>query len=94
MYAPRQIRLHKVHSKRGNTIPLVDLGPISGKPLVMLQTAILANIGEEFVDRLHEHNIRLLCPMRNGALNPEDPLIPFEDHLDHALDGITTAFEL
>lgn len=94
MYAPRQIRLHKVHSKRGNTIPLVDLVPISGKPLVMLQTAILANIGEEFVDGLHEHNIRLLCPMRNGALKPEDPLIPFEDHLDHALDGITTAFEL
>ena len=94
MYAPRQIRHYKVQSKRGNTIPVIDLGPISGKPMILLQTAIPANIGEEFIDGLHEHDIRLLCPVRNGALNPEDPLISFEDHLDHAVDGITTAFDL
>jgi len=93
MYAPRQIRVHNVQSKSGETIAIIDLGPVNGRPLISLQTAIPPNFGDDFVDALTQSNIRLISPMRNGALNPEDPLLSFEDHLDHAIDGILTAYD-
>lgn len=69
----------------------VDLGPVQGEPLVMLHPQILPDISEADLRFLHDRKLRVIMPLRNGALSPDDRPLNVARHLDHACEGVELA---
>jgi len=42
----------------------------------------------------NKRRIRLICPLRHGALGPEDPKVTSAEHMEHAISGIDLAVSL
>ncbi|MEM7241533.1 MAG: hypothetical protein AAF429_05060 [Pseudomonadota bacterium] len=92
-YAPRKTRLHRIVGKSGKTHRIIDIGPAQGRPIVSIHTTLIGTVDDSFSDVLEDHNIRIIWPVRHGALNEDDPLLPFEEHVEAALDGIYAAIQ-
>lgn len=92
-YAPRQTRLQKINGLQGHSFEIVDMGPLDGAPLVSMIPSTVGVVTDEFVDALYANNLRVLWPVRNGVLNPNDPLLGYAEHIDHAMAGIDAARE-
>lgn len=69
----------------------LDIGPVDGRPVVFLHSQILPDLRPDDLAALHRHNIRLIVPLRNGAMASAFDRLDIEAHLDHACEGIDLA---
>ncbi len=66
----------------------VDLGPKDGRPVAFVHPQILPDFREMEIDLLHAHGLRLIVPLRNGAVSHNHEVLPVAAHLDHACEAI------
>lgn len=77
------------HPRGGPSIPKISVGPSQGEPIVVLHAMALPHIGTLEEELLRELNLRLIFPLRNGALANNAPYMSEQEHLEHALTGIS-----
>lgn len=70
---------------------ILDMGPKTGRPVIVLHAMILPDIRKQDIALLHELDLRLLWPLRNGLCAPEDPTFHEEEQIRHACQGIDIA---
>lgn len=84
-------RLHMLTGPSGLTHRFIDIGPASGDPLILLHSQVLPDLREEDIGFLQDQNLRVILPLRNGALDRDaNPLSPAE-HVDHACEATDLA---
>lgn len=84
-------RTFQIPGAAGRLHRFVDVGPLDGLPLVMLHPQVLPDIREAEIADLHEVGVRVIAPLRNGALSAAAGPLGVEAHLDHACEGIELA---
>lgn len=75
-------------SGSGTDQRFIDVGPVSGTPVIFLHSLILPDLRAEDMSTLDRHGVRLIIPLRNGAMASAFDKLTTEEHLDHACEGI------
>ncbi|MEQ8601114.1 MAG: alpha/beta hydrolase [Devosia sp.] len=84
-------RVARLRSRNGEWHRFIDIGPVSGHPIILLHSQILPDIRPEDVALLETAGIRLVIPLRHGAMAGPADRLDVTAHLDHACDGIDLA---
>lgn len=84
-------RCHTLQGPNGIRHRFVDLGPHDGRPVIFVHPQILPDFRPEDVAALHEAGLRLIVPLRHGAMSKAGPTLNVIDHLDHACEGMDLA---
>ncbi|MGB3832640.1 MAG: alpha/beta hydrolase [Mesorhizobium sp.] len=84
-------RTMQIAAPNGDMHRFVDLGPVRGEPLVMLHSQVLPDLSDADIRFLHDHGLRVIIPLRNGAMAPDDRPLRIARHLDHACEGVELA---
>lgn len=84
-------RAARLRSRDGEWHRFIDIGPVSGHPVILLHSQILPDIRLEDVALLEAAGIRLVVPLRHGAMAGPVDRLDIATHLDHACDGIDLA---
>lgn len=66
----------------------VDIGPVSGRPVALVHPMILPDIRQDDIALMHEQGLRLIVPLRNGAMSKTPDRLSIAAHLNHACEGI------
>lgn len=69
----------------------IDLGPGDGRPVVFVHPQILPDFRPEDIEVLRARELRLIVPLRHGAMAQGGSALNVSDHLDHACKGIDLA---
>ncbi|MEM1235850.1 MAG: hypothetical protein AAGI10_02690 [Pseudomonadota bacterium] len=69
-HLPEGARWGALHAPNGGSVNYVDIGPVDGKPVLILHSMVFPNIDAEDVALFHELGWRTLWPLRPGALAP------------------------
>ena len=69
----------------------IDVGPMGGTPVVFLHSQILPDLRADDIGALCRHGLRLIIPLRNGAMASSFDRLGIDAHLDHACEGIDLA---
>ncbi|MDB4223345.1 hypothetical protein N9850_06200 [Granulosicoccus sp.] len=93
-YMGSYVRASVIQQPGGNRIRVLELGDPAGYPVVCLHHLGLLSFSHEEIYEITEQNIRLICPLRHGALGPMDDRISPQQHMEHALAGIDLAVSL
>lgn len=82
---------HLLQGASGAFHPIIELGPPEGRPVILVHPQMLPDLRDEDMEALQVRAIRLVVPLRHGALAwPTGPL-DVTTHLDHACEGIELA---
>lgn len=84
-------RTLRLRGQAGHSYRFVDVGPIGGRPVVMLHPMVLPDFRDADLEALDTHATRLILPLRNGAMSKETAALDISAHLDHACEGIDLA---
>lgn len=93
-YLPREIRIHLLTDKNGCQHRVLDIGNRNDTPIIVLHPKILPDLLRQDITTLKEDKIRLLFPLRHGALEPEAKYLSSSEQLQHCTNGIETVREL
>ena len=93
-YAARQMRLQQLVGPSGRNFNVIDAGPIDGRPLIAIHPSFVSTGGDLLVEMLNEHNLRMIWPIRNGTLSADAPLLPLDQQLEHAFEGLDVARQI
>lgn len=93
-FLPKSVRSHTRLGTNGRYTRFLDMGPETGRPFILLHSHILPFMTAADVAWLSEKNMRLIWPLRNGTLGPDDGYIGFQQHVDHAIGAIELARDL
>lgn len=69
----------------------IDVGPVGGTPVVFLHSQILPDLRADDIAALCKHDLRLIIPLRNGAMASSFNRLGIDAHLDRACEGIDLA---
>lgn len=84
-------RAARLRSRDGEWHRFIDIGPVSGHPVILLHSQILPDFRPEDVAMLQAVGIRLVVPLRHGAMAGPVDRLDVDAHLAHACDGIDLA---
>lgn len=84
-------RCHKLQGPGGIRHRFIDLGPADGRPVIFVHPQILPDFRLEDMAALSEAGLRLIVPLRHGAMSKAGPDLNVADHLDHACEGMDLA---
>lgn len=88
-FLPKEdVRCHVIQDSRGNPHRVLDTGPIKGQKILAVHPSVLPNISKSDIDVFRAYNLRVLWPLREGALTAEDPDFHSDVHRILALEGI------
>jgi len=93
-YMGQYVRASIVQESANRRFRVIELGDPAGIPVVCVHHLGIINFSEEEIEAIRRNRIRLICPLRHGALGPADPKITSEQHFEHALSGIDLAISL
>ena len=93
-FMPTGVRLHVLVDSSGYQHRYFDMGPIGGRALFVLHGPVLIHFREVDIEVLHALQIRLIWPMRPGALAPTDEFLSTSEHVDNSVQAILYASEL
>src|SRR5690606_8312963 len=85
------VRTFMLRAPGGERHRFVDIGPVSGTPAIMVHSQILSDFRAADVALLNAAGIRLIIPLRHGALSRSARSIGIEEHMTHACEGIDLA---
>jgi pimeloyl-ACP methyl ester carboxylesterase/DNA-binding CsgD family transcriptional regulator len=81
-------RTLEIVADSGQRHRFVDIGPHDGRVIAMAHPQVLPDIRAMDVRRLHEQGLRLVVPLRAGAMTDVDAALDPPQHLNHAIEGI------
>lgn len=93
-YMGSYVRASVVQESANKRFRILEFGDPSGTPIVCIHHLGIINFSEEELFHLKRNRLRLICPLRHGALGPADEKISSIEHLEHALAGIDLAVSL
>lgn len=67
-FLPVGVRLSILGQREGAAARVIEYGPLSGRPVIILHPMIFPDITKENVDFALENNLRILFPLRPGLL--------------------------
>ena len=73
---------------------ILELGDLTGTPIIFIHHLGLFHFHEKDIKLIRDKGIRLICPLRSGALGPQDEYLTDDQNLEHALKGIDVALTL
>lgn len=92
-YLPSAVRLITLTSESGESHKFLDMGPKSGKIIIVLHPMILPDIREQEIHTLSKQGIRLIWPLRHGFLHPKAKPLNVELQLKDTITSIELARE-
>lgn len=92
-YLPPQVRRLSLTAATGDPVPVLDYGPVTGTPMIVLHPMIFPPIGEAEIEQANLLGLRLIWPLRRGLLDRSAPLLPSKTHLDASITGVITVLE-
>lgn len=93
-YMGKYVRASVVQESKNRRFRIIELGDPAGMPVVCVHHLGIINYSEKEIDEIYRNRIRLICPLRHGALGPSDPKITLEQQSEHAIAGIDLAISL
>ena len=93
-YMGPYVRASVVQESPEKRFRVIELGDPAGLPVVCIHHLGVINFSEEEVEAFRKHRLRLICPLRHGALGPSDKKLSTVDYIEHALAGIELAGSL
>jgi pimeloyl-ACP methyl ester carboxylesterase len=81
-------RTYQLPGDNGYVHRVVDIGPLQGRPVILLHSQVLPDIRKEDLKILEDRHLRLIVPLRNGALSPKARPLSVARHMDHACEAI------
>ncbi len=93
-YMGSYVRASVVQESANKRYRIIEIGDPTGTPVVCVHHLGIVNFSEEEINYIYHNGLRLICPLRHGALGPADPKITSEQHLEHAVAGIELAVSL
>jgi len=90
-YFPRGTRTHTVINAKSKYLRFIEIGPVDGQTVVVLHGQFLPYFTDSIIRTLHQHNLRLIWPLRNGMLAPQDEMLSFDFHVDQAIQSVELA---
>ncbi len=94
MYMGSYVRASVVQESASKRFRVLEIGDPAGMPVVCVHHLGIINFSEEEISEIYKKRLRLICPLRHGALGPGDPKVPSSDHMEHAISGIDLAVSL
>lgn len=73
---------------------VLDMGNLSGRPLIILQSMVLPDFQQSDLEYLQDVGLRLLWPLHHGALSPSDPLLTKDQQFQYCSDGVELLREM
>jgi len=73
---------------------VIEIGDPTGHPVVCVHHLAIIHFSDEEVAAIKQQGIRLICPLRLGAISNLDPFVSTRQHLEHAVKGIELAGSL
>ena len=86
-YLPKDVRRMTLRSPSGQSVPVLDYGPMDGDPIVALHPMIFPPLGQEEIDQAFERNVRLIWPLRPGLLDRSSPTLNSSSYIDASVEG-------
>jgi len=93
-YMGSYVRASVVQESANKRYRVIEIGDPAGMPVVCVHHLGIINFSEEEISEIYRKRIRLICPLRHGALGPEDPKVTSAEHMEHAISGIDLAVSL
>ena len=93
-YFPAGTRYHVNRGNSGHSYRCLDCGDPMGEVLIYLHQLGAVHCSLSVIEQARARGIRLLMPLRNGAVAPRDPELSVSEHVNHALDGIHYAMKI
>lgn len=93
-YMGPYVRASVVQESPERRFRVIELGDPAGTPVVCVHHLGVINFSEQEIDDFRRNGLRLICPLRYGALGPSDKKLSSVDYLEHALAGIDLAVSL
>lgn len=87
-------RASVIQESKNKRFRMVEFGDPSGRPVVCVHHLGIFSFSPTEIDCLKKNRIRLMCPLRHGAISPKDDDISLDEHVEHALEGIDLAVSL
>ncbi|WGI22810.1 hypothetical protein [Amylibacter sp. IMCC11727] len=88
-FLPSGIRCGTVNHANGHTVRYLDIGPLTGKPVMVLHSMVFPNISAKDVALFHTLGWRTLWPIRTGCLCVQkERSVSWQDHCDTAVNDI------
>ena len=88
------VRASVIQEAPGQRFRIIEIGDPGGRPIVGIHHLGILNFSKDDIERIRRQGIRLICPLRQGALGPIDNRVSLEEHWAHALAGIDIAASL
>jgi len=93
-YMGSYVRASVVQESANKRFRVIEIGDPAGVPVVCVHHLGIINFSEEEISEIYRKGIRLICPLRHGALGPGDPKVASAEHMEHAIAGIDLAVSL
>lgn len=87
-FYPAGVQPLVILDRDGSTHRILAMGPVNGRPLIVLHPLILPSISTEDLQDLNRLGLRLYWPLRLGQLAPHDPPSSEEQTIHHAIRSI------
>jgi len=93
-YFPPQTRYHVSKSKGGQSYRCIDCGDPNGEVLIYLHQLGAPHCSAGVIEQANRSGVRLIIPLRNGAVAPLDKELSTADHLQHSNACISYAMQI
>lgn len=90
-YLPDRIDTHIAISNDGQQHRFLTLGHEQGTPIILLHSLIPPFFEETVIDELVRHKLRLICPIRDGAIENVETGTGMADYFRNSLNSISEA---
>lgn len=94
MYFPKKARLQNYSLTEGRYVSVIELGPVSGDPVVLCHAMYLGDLDDDFIQSLEDLNLRIVAPLRAGYFDSAAKALSHKEHFAHALDSLNLVYEL
>ncbi|WP_420861045.1 alpha/beta fold hydrolase [Algirhabdus cladophorae] len=88
------VRVHKMVGASGQVHMILDFGPRAGSAVVFAAPLILPQFSERDFGFFEAANIRLLCPLRAGSLQPDTTFDTAADYTALCVEGLALASDM
>lgn len=93
-YMGSYVRASVIQQPAGKRFRIIEIGDPAGTPVVCVHHLGLINFSEDEIAEIYRCGIRLVFPLRHGAIGPRDKFYTTEQQTTHALEGIDLAVSL
>lgn len=88
------VRASVIQHSANERYRVIEIGDPNGHPVVCVHHLAIIHFSDHEVETIKKNGIRLICPLRLGAISNLDPFVSTRQHFEHAIKGIELAGSL